>query len=152
MGRFKLIQAKDIKIRKGIIEDVPRIKELAEMERSAIGFMTRSTYKQAIENGQILVVMINDEVVGFQYYYHRKRDTQTTLYQKTIDKEFRHQGLAKLLVDAVINEALLLGHKTVLLKCPVGLESNEFHRKIGFSLIGQEQGKKRKLNIWVKEI
>ncbi len=143
---------KNIEIRKGIITDLPKIKELAERERDSLGFMTKAVYEKAIEDNQIFVVLVDGQVVGFQYYYHRKRDTQTTLYQKTIDKNFRHQGLGRLLVEAVAQEAKSIGHKTILLKCPIDNESNDFHNKIGFELIGQEQGKRRKLNIWVMNI
>ena len=141
-----------IEVRKGRIEDIPKIKELAERERSSLGFLTKAVYKRAIEDEQIFVVLIDERVAGFQLYYHRKKDTQTTLYQKTVDKNFRHQGLARLLVDAVVQEAQEIGHKTILLKCPIDNESNEFHKKIGFVLARQEQGKKRKLNIWVMNI
>jgi GNAT superfamily N-acetyltransferase len=139
---------KIVEIRKAVQSDIIRIKKLAEEERSTIGFLTRETYLDAIISGNIFVVTIDGFVIGFQFYYHRKRDLQTTLYQKTIDKKFRNNGYAKLLVDAVIQEARSIGHKILVLKCPEKLDSNEFHKKIGFVLIGQDLGRKQKLNIW----
>jgi N-acetylglutamate synthase-like GNAT family acetyltransferase len=139
---------RQIVIRKAIQSDLDDIKRLAEEERLSIGFLTRATYSNAINNGCILVIILDEKLVGFQNYYHRKRDRQTTLYQKTIDKQYRNQGLGRLLLKAVIEEAKSIGHNKLFLKCPIGLSSNEFHRKCGFKLIGQEPGVNRWLNLW----
>lgn len=142
----------DIIIRKAIHNDLDQIKHLSDQERQTIGFLTRETYKEAINSGNIFVATVDEIVVGFQYYYHRKRGLQTTLYQKTVAKEYRNLGIARLLVAAVIEEARLIGHKELRLKCPEGLYSNSFHKKMGFVLTGVEPGRKRKLNIWVLNI
>jgi GNAT superfamily N-acetyltransferase len=134
--------------RKGIIEDLSVIKQIADDEKSVFGFITKGTIQEAIISGGIMVITYDNIVVGFQHYYHRKRDLQTTLYHKAIKKEFRGKGLGKLLVDAVVNECVVLGRNKLLLKCPIGLSSNEFHKKYGFVLAGQEIGKLRNLNIW----
>lgn len=137
-----------IEVRKATLFDLDRIKFIADLERDTIGFMTKATYMKAIEMGNILVVIVDGLTVGFQSYYHRKKDLQTTLYQKAIIKEYRFEGLGKLLVDTVIEEAKSIGHQKLLLKCPVDLPSNLFHERIGFTLVRQELGKKRKLNVW----
>ena len=134
------------------MSDIDQIKMLADKERFSLGFMTRATYIKAIENNSIFVALIGDFIVGFQYYYHRKRDLQTTLYQKTIAKEYRNLGIARLLVEEVISEARSLGKKKILLKCPENLPSNEFHKNIGFKFVRQETGIKRKLNVYELEI
>jgi N-acetylglutamate synthase-like GNAT family acetyltransferase len=137
-----------ILIRKAIPSDLDDIKRLAEKERFSIGFMTRATYASAIEQGNILVILLTGRLIGFQNYYHHKRDRQTTLYQKTIDINYRNQGFGRMLLEAVITESRSIGHNKLFLKCPVDLSSNEFHRKCGFKLVGQEPGVKRRLNIW----
>lgn len=141
---------KNICVRKAELYDLVDIKRLSESERESVGFMTISTYRKAIESRNIFIITVDDKVVGFQMYNHRKRDLQTTLYQKIIDPQFRLNGFARMLFEAVVIEAKSIGHNRILLKCPVELDSNNFHAHMGFKLIGQEMGKRRKLNIWEK--
>lgn len=142
----------EVIIRKAQFFDLDQIKKLSDYERDTIGFMTRATYEKAIIDNCIFVACISERVIGFQYYYHRKRDSQTTLYQKTVDEEYRNLGIARLLVQAVIEEARSIGHTKICLKCPEDLPSNEFHKKIGFKFVRQDIGKKRKLNVYELEI
>lgn len=137
-----------IECRKAVLSDLGAIKSIADVERDTLGFITRATLEQAIRDGGIMVVVSDGCVVGFQHYYHRKRDLQTTLYHKAIRPEYRGQGLGTALVDAVVEESRLLRRRNLVLKCPVELAANGFHSRYGFVLIGQEPGKKRKLNIW----
>jgi N-acetylglutamate synthase-like GNAT family acetyltransferase len=137
-----------IETRKAVETDLDTIKQIADSEKNSLGFITRATIVEAIRNGQVMVVTVNQIVVGFQHYYHRKRDLQTTLYHKAVLSDKRGQGLGIALVDAVVVEARSLGRKTLLLKCPIELPSNAFHEKYGFKKIGEEIGKRRKLNIW----
>lgn len=134
--------------RKAIPADLVAIKQLADKEKSSLGFITRQTIKEAIDADSIMLILIDEKIVGFQHYYHRKRDLQTTLYHKTIDKEYRGQGLGRILVNSIVVEAKSLGRKKLFLKCPVDLPSNGFHKSVGFQLVGREQGKKRELNLW----
>lgn len=140
--------AVDTVIRRAVQSDLEAIKAIADAERDALGFITRSTVREAIKQGHMIVATIDGEVVGFQHYYHRKQDLQTRLYHKAVDPEWRMQGIGTALVDAVVNEARALDRRRLLLKCPVELSSNKFHERYGFTLIGQEPGRKRRLNIW----
>ncbi len=134
--------------RKAVPSDLGEIKAIADAERDSFGFLTRGTIREAIEQGQIMVIVVNGNIAGFQHYYHRKRDLQTTFYHKAVRKEWRGQGLGRRLVDAVVDEARALGRAKIVLKCPVDLPSNRFHGEYGFVLVGQELGRKRKLNVW----
>jgi N-acetylglutamate synthase-like GNAT family acetyltransferase len=134
--------------RKAALSDLVEIKLLEDKEKSSLGFITRQTISEAIETGSIMLILVDDKIVGFQHYYHRKRDLQTTLYHKTIDREYRRQGLGRTLVNSIVEEARFLGRKKLFLKCPTDLSSNSFHEAFGFTLVGKEQGKKRELNLW----
>jgi len=92
---------------------------------------------------------LTEEVVAFEHYYHRKSDLQTTLYHKAVLPEFRRRGIATRLVDAVVRESRELGRERLLLRCPVGIAANEFHKDYGFVLDHREPGKVRELNVWV---
>lgn len=130
------------------MDDLKQIKSLAAENSDALGFVLRSALAKAIEENRIVVAEVNKRLIGFQEYYHRKRDGQTTLYHKCVSSEFRRFGVGKALVDAVVNESRIMGRQFLLLKCPEDLTSNEFHRNYGFALIRTENGKRRKLKIW----
>jgi N-acetylglutamate synthase-like GNAT family acetyltransferase len=138
----------NVETRKARETDLDAIKQIADSERESLGFITRATIIDAIKNGRIMVITVDKTVVGFQHYYHRKRDLQTTLYHKAVLSDMRGQGLGTILVDSVVEEAVLLGRETLLLKCPVELPSNIFHEKYGFIKIREEAGRKRRLNVW----
>ena len=122
-------------IRKANESDIDQIKDLADQEKNAIGFVNRSAIIDGINQGYVFVAQISNEIIGFQQYYHRKNDLQTTLYRKAVVTEWRFKGIGTRLVDAVVEEAKNLGREKLHLKCPVDNESNEFHKRYGFKLI-----------------
>lgn len=151
--RFLGSKARDMSLhpvstRKARESDLDAIKAIADSEKAAFGFITRATIRAAIAQGGMMVVTVDSDVVGFQHYYHRKRDLQTTLYHKAVMLKWRGQGLGTMLVDAVVEEARSLGRQSLRLKCPADLPSNGFHANYGFKLVGQERGKRRALNLW----
>lgn len=137
-----------IKIRKARTQDLDQIKKLASRNSDALGFVLRSALQLAISEGRVVVAEIDNRVVGFQEYYHRKGDRQTTLYHKCVAAEYRRQGIGKALVDAVVTEARNMGRTHIVLKCPEDLPANEFHRRYGFKLMSKENGRRRRLNVW----
>ena len=137
-----------VSTRKAQPSDLRAIKEIADANKNELGFVTRATIEQAISDGNIMVICTGLLVVGFQHYYHRKRDKQTTLYHKAISSDYRSHKLGTTLVNSVINEAKEIGREKLILKCPANLPSNQFHLKIGFRLVRTEAGKKRSLNVY----
>ncbi len=135
-------------IRKATLQDLDQIKNLADSETETLGFIRRAAIIEGIELGYVFVAESNGKLIGFQQYYHRKRDLKTILYRKTVIREWRRKGVGKQLVDSVMDEAIKLGRESILLKCPIDNESNFFHQSYGFVLIGVEPGKRRKLNVY----
>ncbi|HJR79994.1 MAG TPA: GNAT family N-acetyltransferase [Anaerolineales bacterium] len=138
----------DVIVRKAVSCDLASIKKLADCETRSLGFTVISAIVEGIELGFVFVAEVQGEVVGFQQYYHRKRDLQTTLYRKTVAKKWRRQGIATKLVDAVVEEAKKLNREVIFLKCPIDNESNKFHLRYGFKKIRVDSGKRRKLNVY----
>lgn len=137
-----------VRIRKAKSEEADQIKNLADSETETIGFVPKAAIREGIDQGYVLVAVVEGEVVGFQQYYHRKRDRQTTLYRKVVSKTWRDKGIGTKLTRFVLNESKRLGRDKLVLKCPVDNPSNVFHKKFGFKLIRTEEGKKRRLNIY----
>lgn len=140
--------SKGFRIRKAVAKDLSQIKALAARNSDALGFVLRPVLAEAISEARVFVAEVGDSIVGFQEYYHRKRDGQTTLYHKCVDLRFRRLGMGKALVDAVADESRKMGRQYLLLKCPHDLPANAFHRGYGFRLIRREKGRRRRLNVW----
>ena len=124
------------------------IKKIADKNSKSIGFVRKVIFEKAIEYEGIKVVEVDNSVVGFQHYYHRKRDSQTTFYQKAIDNDLRRKGLGTLLVESIFIECRSKGRTLIQLKCPENLESNDFHKALGFKLASIQHTSGRNLNIW----
>jgi GNAT superfamily N-acetyltransferase len=85
--------------------------------------------------------------MGFAHSRHR-RDSQTTLYEIGVASKNRKQGLGRAMVHTVVEEARVQGKVLLRLKCPIDLPANAFYQHLGFTLLGQERGKRRMLNVW----
>lgn len=129
-------------------EDIAAIKKISDQNTKSIGFVTRAVFEEAIRYSGLKVIELDNKIVGFQHYYHRKKDQQTTFYQKAVLTKFRRKNLANILVQSIINECKKLNREFIQLKCPQDLESNLFHKQAGFQLYDNEKGKKRNLNVW----
>jgi GNAT superfamily N-acetyltransferase len=135
-------------IRKAVQDDLDQLKALADLEIETIGFTMLSVLQEGIGLGYMFVAEVSGRIVGFQQYYHRKRDRKTTLYRKVIAEPWRRKGIGSKLVNAVVDEARLLGREKLVLKCPEDNESNKFHQSYGFEIVGTEPGKRRRLNVY----
>ncbi len=65
---------------------------------------------------------------------------RNTIQEICVAEAFRGRGLGRKLVTALSNP--------LRLKCPVDNASNEFYRRLGFTLAEVVPGKKRDLNLW----
>src|SRR5687768_18471309 len=91
-------------IAKATTQHVDAMKSVADANRFELGFTLRVQIQEAVEQDRALVTTIENKVVGFVIYRHRKRDMQTTLAEICISQEYRGQGLGKQLVTALVQE------------------------------------------------
>lgn len=128
--------------------DIQAAKLLADASRDAVGFITRQKFEEAAKQRRGFVALEDDQVIGFVLYRHRKLDTQTTLSEICVHKDYRGQHIGKRLVNALVQECTKKSRHFIQLKCPTDLPANVFYRQLGFELSATEKGKKRSLNIW----
>jgi ribosomal protein S18 acetylase RimI-like enzyme len=129
--------------------DIGRIKRIADSNRNELGFLPRPKVGEAVENKRIIVIKTtDDEVIGFVIFRHRKTDKQTTLSDICVQRDWRGQGLGKVLLQHLYDECLELKRDFIQLKCPVDLSANAFYKKLGFKKHRKEKGRKRELNVW----
>jgi GNAT superfamily N-acetyltransferase len=130
------------------MEDLNSIKVLADANKAALGFVLRPALAAGIKKGWVLVAEnCNQRIIGFVHYRHRQ-DSQTTLYEICLDEDWRGNGVGRSLIGALSDEAAILGKDRIRLKSPVDLSANGFYQALGFTLLGVEIGKQRRLNVW----
>lgn len=138
-------------IRKATLQDLEAIKQIADANKEAIGFVLRPALAQNIEQGWVLVAEKGGVVIGFANYRHR-RDEQTTLYEICVAEEHRGNGVGRALLEALMKECRDLGKGYLRLKCPVGSEANAFYASLAFEQLGRERGKNKELILWERAL
>ena len=88
-------------------------------------------------------------VVGF-VRFHKRRDYAATSYEIATVSARRRTGVARRLVEAVVEEARRLGARTLKLSCPAELSANDFYTAAGFARVSSRSrpGKLRPLIEW----
>ena len=137
---FENKNSSDIVYRLGVEEDLKGIKRLTNQLRNELPFVMNVTLREAISRDELYVAEMNNTIIGFLHFYKRK-DGWNTVHEIGVLKEFQDLGIGKKLFN--------MAPKPRRLKTTVdNKKANEFYRRQGMTLFGQEQGKKRLLNIW----
>jgi N-acetylglutamate synthase-like GNAT family acetyltransferase len=132
-------------------KDVEAVKRLTDENRGAFGFVVRASLEERVRKGGLLVAEQQRALVGFVSFHHR-RDGWTTIHELCTRAENRKRGVGRALVQQVEQEALHKRQNGVRLKCPLDLPANGFYARLGFTRIGIEEGKRRPLAIWEKQL
>ena len=138
-------------IRKARLRDLEAIKQIADANKEAIGFVLRPALAQNIERGWVLVAERAGVVIGFASYRHR-RDEQTTLYEICVSEGQRGNRVGEALITALVAESRCQGKSFLRLKCPADSDANAFYEDLGFERVGREEGKHRELIQWERAL
>ena len=127
-------------IRKGVVSDIDNLVALVDKHKNELGFVKRGTLVSSIQREHLLVA--DNPICAFLDYRHRK-DSQTTIYNLVVEKEYRRQNIGSLLLYELIDECMLLGKEFIYLKCAVELSSNKFYKAFGFYEVQRSQLRQR---------
>lgn len=142
--RIKKVTKYPIQVRLAAESDLDSITAIARQYSSELGFVMRVALIESIQRGNLLVADYEDNsCVGFVNYRSRK-DGWNTIYEVAVNKKYRGKGIGRFLVDAVPCPTRL--------KCVVDNTANEFYKKSHFKLVKTEQGRKRQLNVWERNV
>jgi len=123
-------------------EDIPSIKDIADKFRYEVSFIPRSFFERLIAKGWVYVADLDGRVVGFVATWQR-RDGWTTVHHICVLPQFQGRGIGRALLESV--------PRPLRLRCPENLSANGFYEHIGLRLLTVENGKYRKLCVWVSE-
>ncbi len=146
-----MTSGKNIIIRKAKPTDIDAIKEIADAHRRELGFVRRPSLIKSIEQNEVFVAQNGDGLVGFMEFHHR-RDLQTTLYNVVVNDDYRREGVGRLLMQNLEEDAIKQGKSLILLKCPEELSANAFYAQLNYKLDRTDSGKSRRLNVWTKTL
>lgn len=119
--------------------------DVFQAHRDELGFVNRAQ----CEEGDLVTIERDGEVVAAALGNHCVRKPQTTLYELAVLPEYRREGLGRELVARLAAES---PHEKIIAKCPEELPSNEFYAATGWEQIDREEGKNRALNVWRYDI
>ena len=135
-------------------KDAPAILALADVHRDELGAIIqhRGWLLQQVARGEVFVARTGEgKIIGFVVFTHESLMAQenTTVYYLCTSKDYRGQGVGKLLMEEVASAARIRGKKAIDLKCPAHAPANHFYKSIGYQLLQSETGRKgSRLNVW----
>ena len=134
--------------------DAPAILALASFHRDELGAIIqhRQWLLQQVEMGEVFVAKAAEgKVIGFVVFSHQslREQENTTVYYLCTSKDYRGQGVGKLLMQAVASDARIRGKRAIDLKCPAHAPANHFYKSIGYKLLQSETDQEGgRLNVW----
>lgn len=141
----------NIKTRLAGAQDIPDIRVLLKANHAAFGFIPVVALQESIRRGEVIVAANHKDILGMARYHHR-RDGVTTLHEIAVTPGHQGQGIGRSLLEHLEGEARARGQTHVRLKCPVDLPANGFYARLGFTRVAIEEGKRRPLAMWEKQL
>tara|TARA_R110002020_G_scaffold459252_1_gene677205 strand:+ start:2173 stop:2658 length:486 start_codon:yes stop_codon:yes gene_type:complete len=120
-----------------------------------LAFYPIGTIEKALEAGQILHCVENDEPAGYLWHGSIRPGFDITIYQACVDYSARRRHLGWQMVRDLMELGKASGALGIRLRCASSSESNEFWRLIGFYCTRVSQGgvvRGRQLNHWRSDI
>jgi GNAT superfamily N-acetyltransferase len=134
-----------IKIRQAEIKDVDRIASLCEQLEYSVTNQQIGQRLTKIKNNDahiVYVAILEDEyVIGWAHAHISELiiiPTQAIIFGLVVDKNYRHNGIGRLLMQQVEQWANMLGCEGVILRSNIKRkEAHLFYEKIGYTNIKQ---------------
>jgi GNAT superfamily N-acetyltransferase len=136
---------------------VRNIREAADTDKEALGFLPAAAYDEAVRKGEITVVL-NDHSEGAKYAGHvwvSGSYPHARIVQLFVAQEFRGQKLSTRLLRSAIQTAEALGYLSIKANVAADLPANQVYEHHGFEIAITKPGgraRKREINVRVKDL
>jgi GNAT superfamily N-acetyltransferase/predicted nucleic acid-binding protein len=136
------------------VEDAQRA---ADSDKEALGFLPEQAFKQAADQGKLLVATIKD-ATGRRYRGHLLHGgvfPYAKIFQVYVALEFRGLGIGRRLVEAIVRRSENFQFMSILAQVADDLTANKFWERLGFELIRTKPGGRttgRQINVRIREL
>lgn len=136
---------------------IDTVRTHADRERDALGFLPSAVYDDAASRGNLLVALIptgaSTEYAGHLLF--GGTFPHARVFQVFICQQFRNRGVARELIEYLVNLLERYGYLSVAATVADDLVANGFWEKLGFLVARQKPGgvsRKRLLNIRIRQL
>jgi diamine N-acetyltransferase len=136
-------------------EDIPTIQQIAYntwpatfgeiLSEEQIQFMLNMMYGTAsleeqftTKGHRFLLVFDNETPIGFSSFEHLSNSGKTKLHKLYVLPQAQGKGSGKMLLNAVISEALQISHHTLSLNVNKYNPAVEFYKQLNFKIVREE--------------
>jgi GNAT superfamily N-acetyltransferase len=141
---------------KTVLSYVQQIREGADSEKNALGFVPANAYEEAARKGTIFVAVTEgpeSKYVG--HILFGDKFPHGRVYQTFVSPSARGRGVGRLLVRTFVEFAERKGYLSLIAKVAKDLDANKFYEALGFETLVVKQGgssRGRLINVRVKQL
>lgn len=122
-------------------DDLEQIRQIIKQCTNELGYVRWPALREAILRHELIVVSDGGLVLGFCHFRRTAGKGMVTVCEIAVRDGYRRMGVGR---D-------LLGYFTQRIKLKVtsdNVQAMEFYHKMGFVMVGMEEGNKRSLYVW----
>lgn len=141
-----------------VLPFIETIKEKADSEKTALGFLPDNVYEQAVLQEKLLVAAFlkKDDLFYVGHLLYGGTYPHGKVFQLYVDRNFRGRGIATILVNALIERLERFCYLSISAKVAADLhDANSVWSKLGFITVRTISGgasRNRKINIRVRDL
>ena len=136
---------------------IGQIRQNADAERDAFGFLPEAAYESAAQAGHLFVALRRNkgctQLMG--HILFGGGFPHLRIHQLHVPKEFRGLGIARSLIDYLVSSVERLGYMDITAKVASDLAANEVWQSLGFATVRTQPGgntRNRTINVRVKQL
>ena len=132
---------------------IGKVRQLADANRSALGFLPKSAYTEAAMKGHLWIAIEKSTQELLGYLFFGGRYPHLKVFQVYVRPEFRSAGVAGTLVGALMKYGEETSCLTIRARVASELVANKFWQRSGFRIVRQISEKtKRTINVYDLEL
>ena len=122
---------------------VDQVRQLADANRDALGFLPATAYEEAAMKGCLWVAVEGCANKLRGYLFFGDRFPRLRVYQVYVCPEFRSSGTARKLIEKLKRHGEDRDYLTITARVASELPANRFWSSLGFNVTGRSPGKKK---------
>lgn len=142
--------------RKDILPYVDTLRNEADTEKKALGFLSATAYESAAHNEKILVATLEDSGEYAGHIFYGGVFPYARIFQTLVKKKFRNHGLATSMIEKLVDQLEKHSFSAISAKVATDLRiANKVYDSLGFKIVRTVKGGSttgRVLNLRCREL